>query len=98
MDSNQLEEANEQVYGTGDPIERADNPLVMKFDGTHVPVFTVDDVSIDTLGLPREVLDANRVDQPPTLKEALVAKAERAAQLLELATPYIIQKPEFVST
>ena len=55
----------------------------------------VDDVSTDTLGLPGEVLDATRVDQPPTLKEVLVAKAERAAQLLELATPYTIQVPDF---
>ena len=48
MDSDQHEEANEQVYATGEPIERVDHPLVMKIDETHVPVFAADDISTDT--------------------------------------------------
>lgn len=81
---------------TGDPIERRDHPLVMKVDETHIPVFAADDVSTDTLGLPDPMLESTRVDHPPTLKEMLVAKAERAAQLLEWVTPYTIQGPNLV--
>lgn len=93
MACEQHEAANEQVYATDESIERLDHPLVMKIDETHVPVFTADEVPTDTLGLPEPVLESTRVDHPPTLKEVLVAKAERAAQLLEWATPYTIQEP-----
>jgi len=94
MDRDQHEVANEQVYATDEPIERLDHPLVMKVDETHVPVFAADDVSTDILGLPETVLDSTGVDQPPTLTEVLVAKAERAVQLLEWATLYTIQEPD----
>lgn len=94
MDRDQHVAANEQVYATGDGVERVDHPLVMKVDESHFPVFAADDVPSDTLGLPDVVLEATRVDTPPTLREVLVAKAERAAQLLEWATPYTINEPD----
>lgn len=94
MDRNQHEEANEQIYASGEGIERVDHPLVMKVNEHHVPVFAADDVPADTVGLPEQVHEATRVDSPPTLKEVLVAKAERAAQLLEWGTPYTIQEPD----
>ncbi|MBX0297256.1 DUF5802 family protein [Haloarcula nitratireducens] len=89
----QHEAANEQVYATGKDIDRLDHPLVMKVDETHLPVFAADDVPIDTLGLPDSALESTRVAQPPTLKDVLVAKAARAAQLLQWATPYTIREP-----
>ena len=79
MARDQHEETNEQVYATGEPIDRVDHPLVMKVDEVHIPVFAADNVSTDTLGLPDPALESTRVDRPPTLKEVLVAKAERAA-------------------
>lgn len=95
MDSEQHEAANEQIYDSGDSIERRDHPLVMKIEQCHIPVFAADDLPTDTLGLPKNVLASTRIDNPPTVKEVLVAKAERAAQLVEWATPYTIQEPEF---
>lgn len=94
MDSDQHKAANEQVYDTGGPIERRDHPLVVKIEQCHVPVFGADDLSADTLGLPKSVLASTRIRNPPTVKEVFVAKAERAAQLLEWHTPYTIQKPD----
>jgi len=76
------EQANEQVYATGEGVERLDNPLVMKLDSTHFPVHGAGDVPAGTLGVPEELLESTRVEDPPTLTEVLVAKAGQAAQLL----------------
>lgn len=95
MDRDQHEEANEQVYASGEVIERRDHPLVMKVDTSYVPVFGDDDVPVDTLALPDRTLRATTVENPPTLKEVLVAKAERAAHLLEWCTPYTVEEPDF---
>lgn len=94
MDRDQHEAANEQVYTTGETIERLDHPLVMKVDESHLPIFAADDIPMNTLGLPDAALEAARIDQPPTPKEVLVAKAERAAQLLEWTTLYTIQESD----
>jgi hypothetical protein len=94
MDSDQHVAANEQVYDTGGPIERRDHPLVMKIEQCYVPVFGTDDLARDTLGLPEAVLASTRINTPPTVKDVLVAKAERAAQLLEWATLYTIREPD----
>ena len=93
MDRDQHVAANEQVYDTGEPIERHDHPLVMKVEQCHIPVFAADDLPADTLGLPEEVLASVRIDNPPTVKEVLVAKADRAAQLVKWVTPYTIREP-----
>ncbi|WP_435196401.1 DUF5802 family protein [Natronomonas sp. EA1] len=95
MDHEQHVEANERVYATGADVERLDHPLVVKVDQRHFPVFAADDIGMDTLGLPEPVLESTRVDAPPTLKTVLVAKAERAAQLLEWATPYTVRAADF---
>ena len=94
MDRGQHEAANKQVYATGAAVERLDHPLVMKVEQRHVPVFAADDMPVDTLGVPDTVLETTRIEKPPTLKEVLVAKAERAAQLLEWTTPYTIREPD----
>jgi hypothetical protein len=95
MEREQHEEANEQIYTTGEGVERVNHPLVMKVDESHFPVFSADDIPTDTLALPDEVLEATRIDNPPTVKEVLVAKAERASQLLEWFTPYTVKEPDF---
>lgn len=82
MHSEQHERVNEQVYASGEGIERLDAPLVMKLDTTHFPVLGDDDVPEDTLQLPEPVLEECDVRRPPTLKEVFLAKKDRAAQLL----------------
>ncbi|NHN59913.1 MULTISPECIES: DUF5802 family protein [Halorussus] len=73
---------NEQLYTTGEGVERLDNPLVMKVDRRHVAVHGGDGVPEGTLALPEGLLDDTRIRNPPTLKEVLLAKADRADQLL----------------
>lgn len=94
MEREQHEAVNERVYTTGDGVERVDHPLIVKLEETHFPVFGAEDVPTDTLGLPDPVLDTTRVDAPPTLRSVLVAKAERAAQLLDWFTPYTVTDPD----
>ena len=72
------EQVNEQLY------DDYDGPLVMKIGNAHVPVHGADDVPGGTVALPEAALSATGVDNPPTLSEVLLAKADRAGQLLEL--------------
>lgn len=80
----QHEAANRQLYAEGEGIERVDHPLVMKVDETHFPVLGAEEVPADTLAIPEELLNRTRVDDPPALREVLLAKADRAGQLLRL--------------
>ncbi|MFB6165174.1 MAG: DUF5802 family protein [Haloarculaceae archaeon] len=80
----QHERVNEQLYADGQGVERLDAPLVMKVDATHFPVTGDPGVPPDTLAVPEALLADTRVRNPPTLKEVLLAKADRARQLLEL--------------
>ena len=82
MHREQHERVNEQVYADGEGVERLDHPLVMKVDETHFPVHGAEDVPADTLGVPDPLLSATRVADPPALKEVLLARADRAGQLL----------------
>lgn len=83
MQADQHERVNRQVYAAGEGIERLDYPLVMKLEDRHFPVHGAEDVPADTLGLPGPLLDGSRIDSPPALREVLLAKADRAAQLLD---------------
>lgn len=94
MQRDQYETANEQVYASGTGVERLDHPLVMKVDEQHFPVFGADDVPSNTLALPNSTLEQTRVNNSPTPRAVLVAKAERAAHLVEWATPYTIREPD----
>jgi hypothetical protein len=76
---------NEQLYATGEGIERTDLPLVMKLETSHFAVHGDSGVPQDTLWLPESVLADSRIETPPTLREVFLAKADRAAQLLRLA-------------
>lgn len=80
----QHEQVNRQLYTTGEGIERTDHPLVMKLGTRHMAVRGDETVPADTLAVPEEVLDDADVRNPPTLREVLLAKADRADQLLSL--------------
>ncbi|MFB6143177.1 MAG: DUF5802 family protein [Halorientalis sp.] len=81
----QHERVNEQLYADGEGVERLDAPLVMKLETTHFPVTGDEGVPRDTLAVPRSLLEETRIDNPPTLREVLLATADRAEQLLDLA-------------
>ncbi|MXR52748.1 hypothetical protein GRX03_14180 [Halovenus sp. WSH3] len=80
----QHERVNEQLYADGEGIERLDRPLVMKVGTHHLAVRGDETVPADTLSVPESVLSETSVRNPPTLQEVLLAKADRAAQLLGL--------------
>jgi len=75
--------ANEQLYATGEGVERLDHPLVMKLEQRHFEVRPADAVPEGTLAVPEDVLEDTRVDNPPELKEVLLAKAEHARRLVD---------------
>jgi len=79
----QHERVNRQLYASDEGIERLDKPLVMKVGSTHLAVHGEDGIPADTLSIPEEVLEDSTVRNPPTLREVLLAKADRASQLLE---------------
>jgi hypothetical protein len=84
IDRDQHEHVNRELYATGEGIERVDNPLVMKVHEQHVPVHGESGVPRDTLLLPERVVDETRIENPPALTEVLLAKADRAEQLLRI--------------
>jgi len=85
MCQRQHEYVNEQLYADGTGIERLDRPLVMKVGSTHLTVHGEEGVPADTLSIPEGMLDDATARNLPTLQEVLLAKADRASQLLELA-------------
>lgn len=72
------EQVNEQLYATGEGVERLDTPLVMKVGTGHIPVLGDESVPSGTLAVPRELAD----EDLPSAKEVLLADADRAADLL----------------
>jgi len=82
MQASEHEHVNRQLYADGEGVERTDAPLVMKVDTTHLAVHGDPAVPERTLAIPDDVLSETRVRNPPTLKEVLLAKADRAARFL----------------
>lgn len=85
MDSTQHERVNEQLYATGEGIERLDSPLVMKLESQHFPVCGDESIPTNTLAVPAPMLEETRIRNPPKLQEVLLARRERARQLLEFS-------------
>lgn len=79
----QHETVNQNLYASGTGVERLDHPLVMKLENRHFPVHADDSVPKGTLAVPEDILEATRVENPPELREVLLAKAEHAKRLLE---------------
>lgn len=71
------EHVNERLY------ESDEAPLVMKVGSAHLAVHGAEDIPGRTLALPERALSAVGVENPPALREVLLAKADRARQLLE---------------
>jgi hypothetical protein len=84
MCQRQHERVNEQLYADDEGLARTDRPLVMKLGSRHFPVLGADDVPAGRLAVPRAVLDAESIHNPPTLTEVLLATADRAAQVLRM--------------
>ena len=80
------ERINEQLYSDDEELRRLDAPLVMKLRNRHFAVHGADDVPDGTLEVPERLLDDAGVRNPPALRELLLAKPDRAAQLLELSS------------
>ncbi len=76
------EQVNEQLYADDEGVERLDLPLVMKIGPTHLAVHGAEGVPEQTVALPADLIDETGTDNPPSLREVLLAKADRAAQLL----------------
>ncbi len=92
MHREQHERINEEVYATGDGLERLDTPLVMKLESHHFPVHGDEAVPTNTLAIPEPMLEGTDVRNPPSLREVFLARRERATQLLGfVATP----QPEY---
>jgi len=81
----QHERVNQQLYATGEGVERTDLPLVMKVGSRHFPVHGAEEVPADTLAVPDAVLEDADVRNPPELQEVFLAKADQAEQLLSIA-------------
>jgi len=85
MDRTQHERVNEQLYATGDGVERLDTPLVMKLDAQHFPVHGSESIPANTLAVPDAVLENSSIDNPPALSSVFLASRDRARQLLQFA-------------
>lgn len=79
------EQLNRELYADGEGVERLDNPLVMKLGDRHLAVHGDDGVPEGTLAVPEPVVADAPVDSPPSVEAVLLAKAERAEQLLRLS-------------
>ncbi|MFC7026420.1 DUF5802 family protein [Halomicroarcula sp. GCM10025324] len=80
----QHQRVNQQLYATGEGVERTDLPLVMKLGPRHFAVRGNQAVPADTLAIPRDALEEMGVRNPPSLREVFLAKADHAAQLLSV--------------
>lgn len=80
----QHEQVNQQLYANDEGVERTDHPLVVKLGTRHLAVEGDERVPADTLAVPEDVLSETNVRNPPTLQEVLLARADRAKQLLSL--------------
>lgn len=85
MCEHQHERVNRHLYTEDEGVERADRPLIMKLGTRHFPVEGSAAVPADRLAVPRSILQAESIRNPPTLTEVLLATADRAAQLRRLA-------------
>lgn len=84
MCQEQHERVNEQLYASGEGVERTDLPLVMKVGRRHIAVDGDESVPADTLRVPEPVLEDADVRNPPDLKEVLLATADTAAQFVSI--------------
>lgn len=80
----QHERVNRELYATGTGIERLDRPLIVKLEEHHFAVEGESGIPEDTLFVPHDALAPSPTEPLPALREVLLAKAERAGQLMSL--------------
>jgi hypothetical protein len=78
------QQVNEQLHAD-EGVARLDRPLVLKLGNRHIAVHGEAGVPEGTLAVPEHLVADADVRNPPTLKEVLLAKADRARQLLRLS-------------
>jgi len=76
------ESVNQELYADGSGVERLDHPLVMKLGTSHFAVEPDAAVPEGTLTVPEPILEAESIENPPALREVLLAKAEHAQRLV----------------
>lgn len=86
LQRDQHERVNQQLYATGAGVERLDLPLVMKLATQHFAVRGEDGVPENTLLIPHDRVNPGDRDTLPAPREVLLAKADRASQLLEIVS------------
>ncbi|MFC7115639.1 DUF5802 family protein [Natronoarchaeum sp. GCM10025703] len=84
MQREQHERVNEELYATGEGIERLDSPLVMKLDRQHFSVHGESGIPPDTIAVPESIIDETDIDNPPTVREVFLAKRDHARKLLDM--------------
>lgn len=84
MQQEQHERVNEELYTTGEGLERLDTPLVMKLDRQHFSVHGESGLPPDTIAVPESIIEATDIENPPTLREVFLAKRDHAHKLLGL--------------
>lgn len=79
----QHESVNRELYASGSGIERLDRPLVMKLENSHFAVHPDSSVPEGALAVPEAILESANVENPPELREVLLAKAKHAERLVD---------------
>jgi hypothetical protein len=90
MERTTHERVKSRLYDAKGSVSTPDS-LVMKVDTAHFPVHGDESVPTETLALPDELLASIGVENPPTLTEVFLAKADRAEQLLQFAQPPAVE-------
>lgn len=85
MQREQHERVNEQLYATGEGVERLDYPLVMKLWNRHFPVHGDEAVPDNTLFVPSHLVEDPQRSPLPDIEEVLLAKPEIVPRILEWA-------------
>lgn len=76
---------SDDFEAVSDGIYDEEGPLVMKVERHHLVVDGDETVPRGTLGVPPEVVNELDMQNPPTLKEVLLAKPDHAARLLRMS-------------
>lgn len=83
MHQKQVERVNEQLYATGEGLERVDYPLIMKLWTRHFAVHGDDGVPENTLFVPEWMTEERTFDPLPGIREVLLAKPDVVQSVLE---------------
>ena len=83
MQRRQVEAVNEQLYASGEGLERTDYPLVMKLWRRHFPVHAEPGVPEHTLLIPGHLVHEDDADPLPSIREVLLAKPDVVRRLMQ---------------